>query len=56
MKTQEKSHRGKQRCFDPELIAVVAAQGFTLNRKPRVKTLCWTDWNRQPWSAGCQSK
>jgi len=45
MKTQEKNDHGKQRCFDPELIAVVAAQGFTLNRKPRVKPLTWSDWD-----------
>jgi hypothetical protein len=37
----------KQRCFNADLIPVLAAKGFTVNRKPSSKALVWADWNRE---------
>jgi len=47
MNTHRNDKLKNQRCFNPDLIPVLVATGFTLNRKPRPKTLDWADWNRE---------
>jgi hypothetical protein len=48
MKMQRIEEPKKQRCFNADLIPVVAATGFTLNRKPRSKPLSLAQWNLEP--------
>jgi hypothetical protein len=48
MITNRKDEPKKQRCFNADLISVLAATGFTVNKKPQPKALVWSDWNREP--------
>lgn len=47
MTTNRNDKVKNQRCFNADLIPVLVATGFTVNRKPRPKALVWTDWNRE---------
>jgi len=46
MTTNQNEKFKKQRCFNADLIPVLAATGFSVNKKPRSKALVWADLNQ----------
>ncbi len=48
MNTKQMNEHKNQRCFNADLIPVLEATGFTVNRKPRAKPLVWEEWVREP--------
>ena len=47
MTTNQNDKPKNQRCFNADLIPVLVATGFTVNRKPRPQPLAWADWDRE---------